>query len=81
MLELFKRLWIGWNDRVVKNILRVQNAALMSLVFVFALAPVAIFLRLTGRQMLDRGPATKADSYWQKRDGKPMTMKEAARQY
>ena len=81
MLELFKRLWIGWNDRVVRNILRAQNAVLMTVVFVLALAPVAILLRLAGRRMLDRGPAPNSATFWQARSGKPMTMKEAARQY
>lgn len=81
MLELFKRLWVGWNERVVRNILRVQNAVLMTLVFVVALAPVALLLKGMRRPMLDRGPAPKVQSFWHPREGRPMTMKEASRQY
>jgi hypothetical protein len=82
MLEVFKRLWIGWNDQVVRNILRAQNFVLMSIVFIFGLAPVALALKAMRRPMLDRGSAPPGtQSYWVERDGKPMTMEQAARQF
>ena len=82
MLELFKQMWIGWNDRVVRNILRVQNYVLMSVVFIFGLAPVALALKAMRRPMLDRGPAPPGtQSYWVERDGKPLTIEQAARQF
>lgn len=81
MLELFKRMWMGWNG-VAKHILTAQNVVLMGFTYVVALGPVALWFRLTRRQLVDRGPADpKAESYWQPRSGKPMTMDEAARQF
>ncbi len=82
MLELFKGMWIGWNDRVVRNILRAQNFVLMSIVFIFGLAPIALALKAMRRPMLDRGPAAPGTkSYWVERDGKPITIEQAARQF
>ena len=82
MLELFKRMWIAWNDQVVRNIMRAQNFVLMSIVFVFALAPVALVLKALGRRMIDRrAPPAGTASYWVERDGKPLTMDRATRQF
>lgn len=82
MLELLRVLWVGWNERVLRNLLRFQNAILMGIVWVFALAPLAILLRLIRRPLIDRSPPdTATKSYWQPRDGQPMTMEQASRQF
>jgi hypothetical protein len=82
MLELLRVLWVGWNERVLRNLLRFQNAILMGVVWVFALAPLAILLRLMRHPLIDRSPPdTATKSYWQPRDGKPMTMDQASRQF
>ena len=81
MLEVFKRMWIGWNV-AVKGIMVVQNAVLMGVGFIFGLGPVALVLKLMGRDLLDRGPADKtARTYWSTRDRRPMDMKGASRQF
>lgn len=81
MLEIFKRLWVGWNG-MARHILLAQNALLMGFTYVVALGPVALWFRLSGKQLVDRGPADpKAETYWQPRSGKPMTMDEATRQF
>jgi len=82
MLELFKTLWLAWNDRVIHNILKAQNTVLMGVVWLLALAPLAILLRLAGRRLLDRAPPPQqAGSHWLPRSGQPMQMKEASRQF
>ena len=81
MLELFKTLWLAWNDRVIHNILKAQNTFLMGIVWLVALAPLAILLRLAGRRLLDRAPPQQSASHWLPRSGQPMQMKEASRQF
>ena len=82
VLELFKILWLGWNERVVHGILKAQNTFLMGIVWLLGLAPIAIAFRLLGRRLLDRAPPpAQAQSHWLPRAGAPMTMKEAARQF
>lgn len=82
VLEIFKTLWLGWNERVVHSILKAQNTVLMGIVWILGLAPIAIVFRLTGRRLLDRAPPpAQAGSHWLPRAGTPMTMKEASRQF
>ncbi len=81
MLELFKRMWIGWNAGV-RRVMGLQSTVLMGVAYVLAVGPVSLVLRVTGRDLLDRGPARRpAASYWLKRDGKAIEMKQAARQF
>lgn len=80
-LEAFRRLWLGWNV-VVRGILGAQNAVLMGVAYFVGIGPVAIGLRLMRRDLLDRGPATPgAPTYWHARDGRPMRMEDASRQF
>jgi len=81
MLELFKRMWLGWQG-VAAGILFLQNGLLMSVAYFLGVGPVAIVFRLMGRTMIDRAPAQPgAATYWQPRSGKPQTMEEASRQF
>ncbi|MFZ5476071.1 MAG: hypothetical protein ACOZNI_04795 [Myxococcota bacterium] len=81
MLELFKRTWLGWNVGV-RRFMEWQSAFLMAVAYVVGMGPVAIGLRLARRDLLDRGPGPKdARSYWIPRDGKPMDMERATRQF
>jgi hypothetical protein len=81
MLEAFKRMWIGWNV-VVRGILVVQNGVLMGTAYLLGIGPVALVLKLFRRDLLDRGPAARgAASYWRRRDGKPIDMRGATRQF
>jgi hypothetical protein len=81
MLELFKRMWIGWNTGV-RRVMGVQSTLLMGVAYFVGMGPVALALRLTRRDLLDRGPAPAgASTYWLKRDGKALDMNRAARQF
>lgn len=81
MLELFKRMWIGWNV-AVRGIFVVQNALLMGVAYFAGVGPVALGLRLLRRDLLDRGPAVSgAATHWHRRDGRPMDMDRASRQF
>ncbi len=81
MLELFKRMWLGWQG-VAGGIITTQNAVLMSMAYFVGLGPVAIVQRIGGHQNLDRAPAKPgAATYWLPRSGKPQSMDEASRQF
>ncbi len=81
MLERFKRMWLGWQG-VAKAIMWAQNALLMSVAYFVGVGPVAIAYKLVGKRFIDRAPADpNATTYGVVRDGKPMTMDEAARQF
>lgn len=81
MLELFKRMWLGWQG-VAAGIITTQNAVLMSVAYFVGLGPVAIVQRIAGHRNLDRAPAKPgAPTYWLPRSGKPQSMDEASRQF
>jgi len=81
MLELFKRMWAGWNVGV-RKLVAGQNALIMSVAYVVGLGPVALALRVGGRTMLDRAPADpSAPTYWLPRRSRASTMEEANRMF
>lgn len=81
MLELFRRMWVGWQG-VAKGILAAQNFFLMAVAYFVGVGPVAVGMRLAGRKMLDTEPADpQAPTYWLPRDGAPITMDRAARPF
>lgn len=81
MLELFKRMWSGWNVGV-RRFMAAQNATLMGVAWLLGIGPVALVLRLMQRDMLDRKlGAPDARSHWRARDGKPLDMQGASRRY
>ncbi|MDP2314575.1 MAG: hypothetical protein Q8P41_16855 [Pseudomonadota bacterium] len=81
MLELFRRLWIGWNV-AVRGIVGAQSAVLMFVTWVVGLAPVALVMRARGKRMLDRAPADKdAATHRVTRDPTPLDMERASRMF
>ena len=81
MLEPFRRMWVGWNA-VVRGIVTVQSRALMTVTWVFGLAPVALFLKISGRALIDRAPAdANASTHRTVREAGPMDMARAARMF
>lgn len=81
MLELLRRLWIGWNA-ALRGFLTAQSRLLMSITWIVGVAPVALWLRLTGRRLLDRAPADpKAATYGLRRDPRPLDMERASRMF
>lgn len=81
MLELFKRAWAGWNG-LVRTVARLQSQAVMAVAYVVGIGPVAICFRITGRTLLDRGPAPEGTrTFWHTRPPGEATMKDAARPF
>lgn len=81
MLELFKRLWLGWNLGI-RAVMRLQSRVIMTLAWVLAIGPTALVFRLMGKTLLDRGPADPAaKTFWLTRPGGEASMKDAARPF
>ena len=80
MLALMKRIWRGWK-RVAHKIISAQNFVLMSGVYWFAVAPVALTLKLIRFKLL-RTPVQndEDESYWEKKEG-VLSMDRASRMY
>ena len=77
MLTLFKQIWRGWK-RVTHKIIAAQNWFLMAMVYITAVAPVAILMRLFARPLLDRSLGDEdAESYWIPREDGPYTMEKS----
>ena len=54
----------------------------MALVYVIAVAPVAVFLKLFRREMLDRSPLNpEAKSYWVEKTDGPLTLERAKKRF
>lgn len=81
MLALHKRIWRAWKGFSHK-LIAAQNAVLMAGVYIFAVAPVALVFKLTGKRLV-QPPAIdpEADSYWEKRDDEPFDMDKAQRMF
>lgn len=81
MLELFKRMWLGWNAGI-RKVFQAQTSIVMFVAFVLGLAPVALTLKLMNKKMVDRGPGSPdARSHWVPRKRKSLSMKDASRQF
>ena len=81
MLATMKTIWRAWKG-LAHKIIAAQNFVLMSWVYIVAVAPVAIFMKLLGHKLVIR-PAidADADSYWQEKTDGPMTMDRANRMF
>lgn len=81
MLEIFRRIWIGWNV-LLRGIVTAQSRFLMAVTWIVGVAPVALAFKVLGRRLIDRAPADpNAATYRAERSGKPMEMDEAARMF
>ncbi len=76
-----KALWRLWKG-LAHRIIAVQNWVLMAWVYVFAVAPVAIGMKLFGRPLVRR-PAIdpEIESYFEDKRGGPLTMERASRMF
>ena len=73
MIRLFKVLWRR-QKRMIQGILNLQNWILMTFVYVVAVTPVAIVLKLIRSPMLDKSlPQPGRKSSWHPRTDGPMT--------
>ena len=81
MIRFFKGLWRR-EKALLHGILKLQNWILMALVYVIAVAPVAVFLKLFRREMLDRSPLNpEAKSYWVEKTDGPLTLERAKKRF
>lgn len=80
MLALMKSIWRGWK-RFAHKIISAQNFVLMAGVYWFAVAPVAIGLKLIRFRLLDTPvPSDDDDSYWEKKEG-VLSMDRASKMF
>ncbi len=81
MLRLFKSLW-RWQHAFMHAVISLQNRVLMTVVYVVAMAPVAILFKLFRQDLLHRGdPEQPGSSYWVPRTDDPVTMDRARRMF
>jgi hypothetical protein len=81
MLATMKTIWRAWKG-LAHRIISVQNWVLMAWVYIFAVAPVAIFMKLFGQKLVKRPVIDpEADSYWQDKPDGPLTMDRAQRMF
>ena len=77
MLNLYKQIWRGWKG-FAHRIIAAQNWFLMAMVYVTAVAPVAVMMKLFRRPLLDRSLGDEgAESYWIPREDGPYTMEKS----
>ena len=81
MLGLMTTLWRGWKafaHRLIKG----QNWLIMAFVYITAMGPVSLFIKLDKERRLDRGPADPdADSYQKPVRQEPMDVRRAQRPF
>ncbi len=59
----------------------VMTRFLLSLLFYLAITPLGIFMRLTGKDLLDQHIDRKAPSYWKNRPETPSSPGDCEKQY
>tara|TARA_B100001250_G_scaffold343963_1_gene312807 strand:+ start:356 stop:604 length:249 start_codon:yes stop_codon:yes gene_type:complete len=81
LIRFFKGLWRR-EKAFLHGILKLQNWILMALVYVLAVAPVAILLKLFRHEMLDKSlPDPEAKSYWVEKTDGPLTLERARKRF
>ena len=81
MIRLFKALWRR-QKKMIQGILTLQNWILMTVVYLIAVTPVAIVLKLLRSPMLDKSlPQPGRKSYWHDRSDGPMTWERIKKRY
>lgn len=81
MVRLFKSMW-RWQHAFLQALIGLQNRVLMALVYVVAIAPVAVIMKILPRDLLYRGETEPGrDTYWIPRDDEPMDMERARRMF
>lgn len=81
MIALFQAMWRR-QKRFVHGIIYWQNWILMAVVYVVAVTPVALMMRLFRKPMLDVTlPDRQKKSYWSERTEGPMTWERARRRF
>jgi len=64
ILALMKTIWRRWKG-VAHGIIRAQNWILMAVAYFVAVGPVALVMRMTNKDLTDRGLGDpEATTYW-----------------
>jgi hypothetical protein len=81
MVCLFKSMW-RWQHAFLRAVIGLQNWVLMALVYVVAIAPVAVVMKFLHPNLLYRGESEEGrDTHWIPRDDEPMDMERARRMF
>ena len=81
MIAVFKALWRR-QKRFIHGIIYWENWILMAVVYVVAVTPVALIMKLFRRPMLDVTPPDfERASYWTERSDGVMTWEKARRRF
>jgi len=81
MVALFKSMW-RWQHAFLHAVIGLQNWVLMALVYVIAVAPTAVVLKILQRDLMFRGETEAGrDTYWIPRDEKTFDMERARRMF
>ena len=81
MLRTMKVIWRRWKG-FAHRLVNAQNRFLMGVVYVVAVAPVALVFRLLGTQLIDRAAADPdAETFWVPRAEPQLDMKRASRMF
>lgn len=81
VVRFMRVAWRRWKA-LAHLVITAQNRVLMTLAYVVAVMPVALYLRARGRVLVptELGP-DDATSYWEPRTDGPMTMERANRMF
>jgi hypothetical protein len=81
MIVIMKFLWRRWK-KLVHKINDVIAFFLMGFTYVFAVAPVAIYFKITGQNLLDRSLGEESlKSYWLPKKEIDQDIRRVQRQY
>jgi len=78
LLIFMKRLWYA-EQRGIHALIRFQNKFLMSIVYLIAIFPVAVILKLMGRRLIDAPLVRGKASYWEPCNQGSLTIDRAKR--
>ena len=62
LLKPVEKLWLAFGEKMSM----VMTTVLLVLTFFFVMTPIGLFLRLTGKDLLDQKLEPEAKSYWKK---------------
>ncbi len=81
MVRLFKSMW-RWQHAFLRAVIGLQNWVLMAVVYVIAIAPVALVLKVLQQDLMFRGETEPGrDTYWIPRKDEPFDMERARRMF
>jgi hypothetical protein len=80
LLRFMKRLWYA-EQSAIHGLIGFQNKLLMTIVYLIAIFPVAVILKLMGKRLIDAPLERGKESYWEPCDDGPLTIDRAKRMF